>query len=162
MKISGPFKLRSTEDDQSNAIVQTFSDKWRKPLIEGHVRVVFRKNGPRQFTPTMMYAYVAGPTSAIVAKMAITSYTTMSINEAVKLASSGAITEAELRDYAESYSQLVVMPVDLPRIARSPITYKFLSAEYNYWPSSTFIPLSQHGVQILDKLGEFHALETGS
>ena len=154
MRITGPCKLKRTTADSSNAIIQSFSSKWQQPLLRGRVGVVFRKNGP-SFTPDLMYVYIAAPEKAIVARTPITKYTTMPLEEALLLADQGAIEATELATYAEPFKELVVMEIGQVARASKPITFKHLAENYNFYPSSTFIPLSQSGVDTLNKLGQF-------
>ncbi len=160
MPNKGPFELKRSPEDESNAILLTFDSKWRAPLVTGNIRVVFRKMGPKAFVPDLMYAYVASPDSAIVARMPITSCTAMSLKDAVQLADEGCISPEELIQYAHTWQELIVMHVGAVAVAMEPISYDYLAKEYNYWPSSTFIPLSGNGKKVLDKLGQFVLADT--
>jgi predicted transcriptional regulator len=160
MPNQGPFELKRSPEDESNAILLTFDSRWRTSLVTGQVRVVFRKMGPKAFVPDLMYAYVASPDSAIVARMPITSYAAMPLKDAVQLADQGAISAEELIQYAHTWQELIVMHVGAVAVAKAPITYDYLAKEYNYWPSSTFIPLSRTGKTVLDKLGQFVLADT--
>ena len=151
------FKLKATEQDASTAIIQTFHPKWNEPLIGNEVSIVFRKTGPRAFRPELMYAYVSGPISAIVARMSITSYDYLPLNDALSIADDGRISVADLRSYADQYSNLLVIGIGPVEEAPTPISYHTLSTEYGFFPSSTFIPLSQMGVDTLNRLGDFSA-----
>ena len=147
------FKLKWTSEDPSNAIILTFSGEWELPLRDGNISVVFRKTGPSGLVPRLMYPYVAQPASAIIGKMEILSYESMDIDAATRLCSEGSITEAKLREYAKDYGQLFVFHVGPFQNAATPITHRLLNDKYDYWPSSTFIPLSASGVATLDELG---------
>ena len=155
MRISGPSKLKRTPTDTSDAIMLTFNAKWQGPLLAGEVEVVFRKQGPRGFVPTLMYPYVAAPISAIVARIPIISYASVSAERAIELANRGSIDKDELRDYANGLDSLLVIELGPVAVAKYPITCSYMSEHFNFWPSSTYIPISATGMQRLDKLGQF-------
>lgn len=154
------FTLKATEKDRSGAIILSFHAKWDVPLRERKISVVFRKDGPRRFNPDWLYAYLTAPVSAITAKMPVTSYRKMALDEAVKLAPEGLLTEEGLRAYASapysaSYSELVVFRIGEIQAASSPVTMRQLQTEFSFWPSPTYIPLSEAGKATLDRLAKF-------
>lgn len=151
--------MKRTPTDSSNAIILTFDSRWRLPLTQGEIRVVFRKMGPTDFIPDTVYAYIASPDSAIVARAPILAYETLGIQDALDLADDGKLSRRELLEYVGEWKHLIVMRLGNLWVADTPITYAHLSEKYNYWPSSTFIPLSATGKNILDKLGKFAAIE---
>ncbi len=158
MRIRGPFKLKRKLDDESDAIVLTFNQRWLEPLTYGRVSVVFRKSGPTDFTPQLVYAYIAAPTSSIAFRMEITSYSSMPVEATFELADAGAISKSDLKSYAGSNHNLVVMRIGQIFVAELPITCDFLAQNFNFWPSSTYIPLSSAGVATLDELGHFKSI----
>ncbi len=155
MRISGPSTLKRSPTDTSDAMMLTFNAKWQGPLLAGEVEVVFRKQGPRGFVPTLMYTYMAAPISAIVARIPISSYAYVATEKAIELADRGSIDSDELRDYAKGLGSLLVMELGRVAVAKYPITYSYMSEHFNFWPSSTYIPLSATGIQLLDELGQF-------
>lgn len=158
MRVSGPCQLKRTVSDQSDAIILTFNQKWNELLTSGRIDVVFRKQGPNDFKPQLIYAYVASPISAIVCRAQITTYQQFPIAQAVEFASRGCIDVEELLRYSGSNSKIITMELGQVFVAASPISCKILSSRYNYWPSSTFIPLSKYGVSVLDELGDFEPI----
>ena len=162
MPNKGPFQLKRTPADAADAILQTFNHKWCDPLLAGRVHVVFRKQGPTNFTPTLMYVYASAPVSAIVARAPILSYEKLPTAEVMELTQRGAIAPEELESYCRLRDTLVVMGIGQVSAAKSPITFSFLAEHYNFWPSSTFIPLSASGVKTLDRLGQFRVLKKGA
>lgn len=155
MRIQGPCTLKRCQGDTSDAIILTFDSRWREPIVSAQVRVVFRKMGPSDFTPNLMYIYIAAPDSAIVARSPITKYETLNLADALLLADDGKISRDALTEYARDRRQLIVMHLGEIAIAQSQITYLRLAEDFNFWPSSTFIPLSESGRRVLDKLGTF-------
>jgi len=153
------FKLKRQPNDVSNAIILTFHGKWYLPLIQGDVTLVFRKYLPADFTPSLVYAYVCAPTSAIVARMDVLLYESLPAREVIELAEEGLHSRNELRSYAKDFSELQIMRFGATRVAKNVITQKTLTEKYQFWPASTFIPLSSKGVKTLDSLGSFQ-LET--
>ena len=155
MPVRGPCTLKRTASDTSDALILTFHHQWEQPLKRGAVHVVFRKQGPPGPPPKIIYAYISAPTSAIVCRIAVHKHENVSLNQAIRLADQGSITVEELKKYAGNRASLVVTHIDRPQIARKPIACEFLSKNYNFWPSSTYIPLSGTGVKVLDRLGDF-------
>jgi predicted transcriptional regulator len=158
MRIIGPCRLKRIPSDQADAVILTFNHRWEQTLLEKKLDIVFRKQGPSDFIPKLIYAYVSAPRSAIVCRMQIVAYDEMPIAKAVTFADRGCIDVPELKSYAGIDGKLIVMKLGVILAAKSPITFEYLSRNYNYWPSSTFIPLSKSGVAILDDLGEFSTL----
>lgn len=155
MPNSGPCTLKWSNDDPSNAIILTFHSRWRTPVVTNQIRVVFRKLGPTRFTPDLMYVYSTSPDSAIIARFPILFYDVKNVEDALLLAEDGKISREELLLYAHSQRELVVMGVGDVALARTPVTCALMSAKYNFWPSSTFIPLSSTGRRTLDRLAGF-------
>jgi predicted transcriptional regulator len=154
------FTLKATQADSSRSIIVSFHSKWDAPLRSGKVSAIFRKAGPRKFTPDWLYAYLNAPVSAIVARIPVTDYRSVSIDDALRLANEGMISEEELRDYAapryaKPYSSLVVYRVGAIEMAASPVTMQLLSSEYGFFASPNFIQLSESGVAILNRLAGF-------
>jgi len=155
MPISGPCTLKWSDDDPSNAIILTFASRWCEPMVKGKIKVVFRKAGPTRVTPELMYVYFSAPISAIVARLPIVSYEILPLAKAIMLTEDGQISREELVSYARDRQELVVMHVGQVAVASNPITRIHMSSAYNFWPSSTFIPLSGAGKRTLDAYGRF-------
>jgi predicted transcriptional regulator len=158
----GKFSLKATPTDNGNSIILSFDSKWDAALRNSMVSVVFRKTGPTRFLPTYMYIYLNAPISAIIGGFPITRIENLSVEDAVKAASAGGLTENEIRAYAatafgKSYSVLVAYYVGRLQLATSPITQQYLKSKYGFWPSPSFIPLSMTGKATLDRLGDFPA-----
>ncbi len=135
----------------------TFSGDAREPLLEGKLEVLFRKMGPQGFEPTLVYAYVSAPASAVVAKFEIDSWDREPVDVAIGLASKGLVSEDYLRSYSKGYTELLVIKPGPIQVAETPITLKQMSDAYEFWPSSTFMPLSGNGILTLNTLGNFKA-----
>lgn len=159
MRVSGPSTLKCRPDENCDAIVLAFNQKWNDPLLAGKIKVVFRKQGPHCFTPSLMYAYITAPISAIIARMPIISHTSMPTEKAILLATRGDIDVEELRHYAKDLDNLLVTEIGQIAVAKRPITLSYMSANFNFWPSSSFIPLSASGARTLDKLGQFENIK---
>lgn len=133
----------------------TFAGNSMEPLLAGQLDVVFRKMGPSMFTPSLVYAYVSAPSSAVVAKFSVISWERQPLKQALQQSVRGMLSEAYLRQYAQGYNELLVIRPGPIQVARTPVTLKLLSTEYEFWPSSTFMPLSGKGVATLDRLADF-------
>lgn len=133
----------------------TFAGDRLEPLLAGKLSVVFRKMGPADFTPDTVYAYVSARASAIVAKFTVKSWERLPLDKALRLAAKGNVTEEYLRTYTTGYSDLIVIVAGPLQVAEHPVTLKHLSTEYEFRPSSTFMPLSATGVTTIDRLARF-------
>jgi len=149
------FTLKWNKDDPSNAIMLTFDVKWLEPLLAGNVSYVFRKMGPNRFVPDLIYAYFSQPISAVAAKCPVISWESLSIDEALALASQGSISTHELHSYAKDYKELIVIGIGKPQEAKTRIEMQFMRKEFGFWPSSTFMPLSATGCKTLNALAKF-------
>lgn len=149
------FALKWNASDPSTAIILTFDDRWRQPLSAGDISAVFRKRCPSFFIPTIIYAYFAKPSSAIAARFPVISWERQPLAEAVGCAGKGRISPEELRSYAKGYDDLLVITIGQVEAAQSPVTHAYLCERYDYWPSSTFTPLSGTGVKTIDALAHF-------
>lgn len=150
------FSLKAKTIEDCHSIILSFRNKWREHIIQGKVRVVFRKVLPTKFAPEWMYAYISQPASGIVAKIQVLDCVRYDFEKAITFAEAGLHTEDELREYAEGCEYLDVMRLGDVLIARKVLTRAMLTDEFEFWPSPSFIPLSRSGSQTLDKIGKFH------
>jgi len=155
------FKLKAGSRETGEGIILAFHSKWLVPLLDDDVGVVFRKMGPTWFSPKVVFAYLSAPISSIVARMSVTKYEFVPTETALACAERGKIEKEELRAYASGYSQLLLIEVAQVAKAETPITCAKLSSDYDYSPSSTFIPLAKEGIDTLNALGHFTPIEKG-
>jgi predicted transcriptional regulator len=171
MALSIPQSVLSTSDKKhfllklpagqrdGDSIILSFLAKWNEPLRNNSISVVFRKMHPFRLQIRWMYAYVAMPVGAVVAKAPVVSVEKLSINEAVKLADLSLHSESEIRQYATAahmhFKELVVYRLGKIKYAKKPVTYYRLRDDFDFFPSPTFIPLSKGGTKTLDKLAGF-------
>lgn len=148
------FRLRWTKEDPSDALILTYSSSWKQKILDRAFSVEFRKSGPRNLDPEWVYAYVTAPVAAIVARMPVTDFGDIPVKQALALVKHGLFNEAELERYAGGMSSLYYYRFGPIQLAKKPITYQVLSAEYGYHTSSNFFPLSDYGRLTLDTLGE--------
>ena len=151
------FKLKWTDDDPGNSFMLSFHSKWQTPICNGEVSVVFRKTWPTKIDARAIYAYFGAPTSAIAAKFPIEGLELLPIQDALAFSAAGAISRAELETYATDFDAIYVCHIGSVEVANSPVDRKFLTDEYDFWPSSTYMPLSSYGEETLDRLAEFSA-----
>lgn len=149
------FSLKSPESESSTAIILSFDAKWIPALETRSIDIVFRKMGPKRFEPSIMYAYMAKPISAIVARINLARIYSIDVGDAAALADRAGLSEMELKDYAAEYSQLLVYEIAQIHMASQVIAFDTLRDKFNFWPSSNYIPLSTEGIDTFDKLGDF-------
>lgn len=145
------FTLKMTnEDDTSYSILVPFDQKWEKPMQGHEIKVFFRKRGPKTFTPTHVFVYIASPSSKLIGRVEVESFSFMKLDKAAKLAADGGLTETELRYYASSYSELAVFQFKRFEQADVPLTFEELSTAYNFFPPQSFVRLSESGKRQLE------------
>jgi predicted transcriptional regulator len=150
------FSLKMDADcPDPGKIILSFDSKWLDAINASSFSCVLRKMGPQRFQPTCIYAYLAKPTSAIVARFPVTAYEKISVTSAISLASNAMLTPEEISKYANNSSNLVVYHVGKITLAQKPIHFEHLKEAYQFWPSSNYIPLSPEGADELNKLGDF-------
>jgi predicted transcriptional regulator len=141
-------------EDASSSILMPFNQKWEKPMREQHIKVFFRKRGPRAFTPDCVFVYIAAPVSQIIGRAGVESFSFMRLDKAAKLAPDGGLTERELRYYSSGYAELAVFYLKRFEEAKVPLTFAELSSTYNFGPPQNFLRLSKSGkVQLETALG---------
>jgi len=157
MSLSGgrkhQFKLKYTDADPSESIILAFDSKWQTLLHQGTINAIFRRQVPISFVPDQIFAYVSKPISAITAKLFVTAFERLPVDDTIRFAKGGHLREDELRSYAGDREELVVIQISGTKVAVRPIEFAHLAKEYDFWPSSTSMPLSATGVRTLDELG---------
>jgi predicted transcriptional regulator len=153
------FALKKLRDETGDSVIVSFSARWAVPMQQNGFSVVYRKHRPAKMETHWMYAYCSRPVSAIVARMPVKSVTDMSIDEAIALSDRSMHSRQEILNYTKSafrdYTSLVVYEIGAIEYSACPIPLRLLIEKYDYWPSSSFIPISDEGKRILDKLGQF-------
>ena len=139
----------------SESIVVSFDSRWLKPLHENRISVVFRKRGPRSFSPKYIYVYVGSPVSALVGRTKVTKYEWMPLESALCKAQDGFIKEEELRNYAGRYSELAVFSVERFQAMPNTLSLQYLHDTFEFYPPQSFLRLSIQGEAELEKRGNF-------
>lgn len=137
--------------EATNSILIPFQAKWKEPILESRISVVFRKRGPKSRELNWIYCYVKAPESAILARCKISRYETLPLNKATTLCEFAGLTEVELRQYAAGYDSLAVFRLATIQPARRPVSLKELAADFHFKPVQGFLILSKDGKTQLDK-----------
>jgi len=156
------FSLKMTNaNDAGSSILVPFDQRWEKLLRQNEISVFFRKRGPRVFSPTSVFVYIAAPTSRLIGRTSITAFSFMPLDQAVTFVSDGGLTEAELRQYARGYAELAVFHIGRFEAAVSSLTLPQLSAAYSFHAPQSFLRLSESGSEQLEKALGFCKPNTG-
>ena len=140
------FTLKMVDDsNSSDSILVPFNQKCEAALRENHIKVVFRKRGPKSFTPQHIFVYIGAPASQLIGLLEIESFEFLSLSDALLLAESGGLTEAELRKYAANYDELAVFRVKSFQAAPKALSLNDLASQYGFYPPQSFLRLSQTG-----------------
>ena len=148
-------KLKATSDsDNSGSIVASFAGRWKELLEQNKVGVYFRKQGPLT-APDYVYVYAAAPTSGIIGRAKVLSHQKVTLSDALQMASRGAISEDELRQYgAGSHSGIWATSLDKYEPFKREVPRIVLRDEFNCIPPQGFFFLSKSGMKELDSLGK--------
>ncbi len=142
------------KSDSSRSIVVSFGPHWEPSLRGNQIGAVFRKRGPKAFTPDYLFVYLGTPTSTLIGRMAVESFGFLPVSEALALADVGGLSRSELRDYAYDYRSLAVFRVGSFEPAPSPLRLAELATAYGFHPPQSFLCLSEAGrVELLQALG---------
>jgi predicted transcriptional regulator len=136
--------------DRSRDILIPFSSKWNGPLRTGSVSHIFRRRYPKAFCPKRAFVYVASPFSEILGMFQIAHLKPVTLSEALQLAQSAAISEAELRVYFTGYQSIGCYSVGDISLFRNPVTLATLRGVCRFYPPQGFISLSQKASEWLD------------
>jgi predicted transcriptional regulator len=155
------FALKAAPKASANGIIISFGARWEDALRAGNVQVVFRKKCPSKYVPKFVYAYLASPVSAIVARLPVLRIERLISGDALLHTKEGAISKAELDEYCATVGQVFLIWIGTPSIARKPVTMQTLMTEYEFWPTPNFIALSDYGCGVIDRLGDFQVIQGG-
>lgn len=149
------FTLKSVDDSNaSRSILVPFDQKWESALQDNQIRVVFRKRGPRAFTPDSIFVYIGRPSSRLIGRLEVRSFEFLPLADAVTLSKSGGMSEADLSKYAGEYKELAVFRVGAFEAASTPLALSELASSYSFYPPQSFLRLSESGrTELLDALG---------
>jgi predicted transcriptional regulator len=136
--------------DRSGDVLIPFSSKWHNPLRTGSITHIFRRRYPKAFFPKRAFVYVASPFSEILGMFSIAQLKQVSLSEALQLAQSAAISEAELRVYFDGYQSIGCYSVGDISLFRKPVTLGTLRDVCRFYPPQGFISLSQKASEWLD------------
>ena len=138
------------EKDGSSSILIPFDQKWEEPIREQRILVVFRKRGPKTVSPECIFVYIGSPKSSLIGRFQVETFSFLPLENAVKLATSGGLTEADLRAYAGDYRDLAVFKVKAFEPASTPLSLSQLSSDYGFYPPQSFLRLSEQGRMVLN------------
>jgi predicted transcriptional regulator len=141
----------SDDDESSGSIVLAFDPKWRDPLLNREVEIVFRKRGPSRTQLGFLYAYIGTPICAIVGRAKVIKYQKMPVSEAINLAGKGRIDPAELLRYAHRRTELGVFRLGKFEPFNPPLGLKQLALEFGFAAPQNFFFLSARGKASLDE-----------
>lgn len=149
-------ELKATaREDSSEAIVVSFDAKWSELLTSSTVTRIFRKRAPRSLAPRFIYIYVGAPVSALIGRCEVSSLDWLPTKDALALSTEGAISEEDLRRYADNYESLAVYTVGPIQVCVSPLSFSILQKQYAFSPPQSFFVLSKTGKHNLDEVAGF-------
>jgi predicted transcriptional regulator len=149
------FTLKWTPEDPSNSLIQTYRSVWERQILNDEFSFEFRKTGPNNMTPDRVYVYLTRPVQAIVARLPVKDCGYITLEKALSVSKQSLLSIDELRVYAAGRAELYFYQFGKIDVAKHPITNAMLAADYGYFPSANFFPLSGEGRDTLDRLGKF-------
>lgn len=147
------FKFKPTSDEKATSIIMAFSSRWLDDMKKDAFSVVFRKAFPKSLPVEWIYAYLSAPVSAVAARMRVKAWTYEDLGDAVTHASKSLLSETDIREYAKGYGGLTVIAVHAIEMAEPRLNLRTLEAEFDFWPSSTYQPISSAGKEKFDEMG---------
>jgi len=141
--------------DQSNAIVVSFAAQWHTPLLQQSFNAVIRKRIPRTLQPKWLYFHINSPVGAICARAQLESCQEISIDDACEKCGDLALSEAEVRAYADGNQTIGCYLLKNIAKATHPIPSSELSESLKYYAPQSFFILSKAAKSIIDQLAAF-------
>ena len=156
------FTLKMVDDSNaSQSILVPFDQRWESSLRDNKIHVVFRKRGPKSFTPDSIFVYIGAPACRLIGRLKVESFEFLPLSDATALADSGGLSEAELYKYASDYKELAVFRVRAFQPAPTPLALRQLASAYGFYPPQSFLRLSESGkAELLAALGLIKASKT--
>lgn len=135
--------------NQKNSVIYSFKGKWLDPIVNGKVKVFFRKTVPRE-KPGRVYFYIGVPTSAIIGWAEVSGVERVGTKAALRMAKEGAIDRNELAEYLEGRETVGVFKLGQPNLFPSPISVSDAQRIFNFHPPQNFIRISEENASQLD------------
>lgn len=157
MRDSNWFKGESSEHC-SNSVVVSFSDRWQPHLRENRIKLVFRRRVPKTFEANTMFLYIGSPTSSLIGVAHISRIEHLSRIEATSEIRDACISEKELNEYFEGYSEIGAYRISDIRLFKEDLPLKHLKQEAGFSPPQSFVRVSKGANEWL--MG--HALESAN
>ncbi len=148
-----------TVAEQSDAIVVSFAAHWRKPLLQQSFNAVIRKRIPRTLLPKWLYFHINSPISAICARAQIESCQEISIEAACMVSGNLALSEDEVRAYADGSPTIGCYRLKTIARAAHPVSSSELAQRMKYYAPQSFFILSKAARSIVDELASFESSE---
>lgn len=130
--------MTSTNNTKKNlSVVYSFEGRWEGPLRRGEISVFFRKRRPREI-PEKVFFYVGVPIKSIIGFAKVTSVSEISLEEAIMIRGSGAITEVELEKYIGRGGSVNSIHIDGLNIFDRPVPLVELKEDFGFNPPQSF------------------------
>lgn len=142
-----------TISGDKHSAIYSFRGKWLRPIIEGRIKVFFRRRFPRE-APDRIYFYVGAPTSAIIGWAQVTSLQRVEATVALSMATDGAIEKRELAEYLEGAQSVGVFELGAPNMFRNPLSVSDVRKIFNFHPPQNFVQIHKEDASALDELAK--------
>ena len=142
MRDTNWFKGESPEH-YSKSVVVSFSDRWRPFLRENRIKLVLRRRVPKTFVANTMFLYIGSPTSCVIGVASILRIEHLSRIEANSEMQGACISEKEIAEYFEGYSEIGAYRISNIRFFKEDLPFKFLKREAGFSPPQSFVRISK-------------------
>lgn len=134
-------------------VIYSFKGKWLEPILNGDVRVFFRKRFPKE-KPDRVYLYVGSPTSAIIGWAEVHSLSRVEAGVAINMSKYGAIDRSELSKYLDGSEFVGVFEIGEINIFRKKLSVSDVRHVFNFHPPQNFVQIDECDAVKLDGLGK--------
>lgn len=138
---------------QENSVIYSFKGKWLELIVEGRVKVFFRKRFPRE-RPSRIYFYVGAPTSAIIGWAEVSGLERVETKTALGMAKEGAIDRGELAEYLEGAESVGVFKLGSPHLFPTPLSVSDVRRIFNFHPPQNFVQIDEEDASKLNELAK--------
>lgn len=122
---------------EQKSVVYSFEGRWESKLRKGNLKVFFRKRRPIEL-PQRAYFYVGVPVKGIIGFSEVRAIEKINLDQALKYAEQGQITEKELTNYIGLQGHVNAIWIENIRIFAQSVELSFLKANLQFNPPQSF------------------------
>jgi hypothetical protein len=145
----------STDTDRSIGVVVSFDSKWYETIVVREVSLVIRKRIPITRKPDWLYFHVNSPKSAICARAPILSVEPVPVKTVHTFTTELCLDRISIDRYCGVLNEIGTYKLGVIELAPVEATISSIRDHLDYSPPQSFMFMSDHAKEILDKLCGF-------